>query len=653
MAVSRSFIVGKLKYQFDNVMTRGGRRIFVSFIAVFILIMMTIGILRCVSFYTVPNHPKQKDVGVLRNMFVTFEQMTDPGNIELDRQASPLFKVWAVIAAAIGVVMLSCLIAIITTGMEHKIRILRKGYSNVIETDHTLILGWNDCVVDILRELVIANESKKDSCVVVVAERDKEFMDDFISVVLSDTKTTRVITRSGNPALLASLQMASIGTCKSVIVLDECDANASLAEKTISDVSVIKTILGIVAARPADTRLNIVASVYQHDHRTIVDELAHGEVTTLEPDSILAKMIVETSRSIGLSVVYHELLSFEGSEMYFYQSDWGRVTFGELAFHFNDGVPMGLLRADGKLQINPPIDVQLQADDNVLILAADDSTIEFLPVPAFVPRELDSPDRRREPQKERTLIIGWTPRVELILHEYVYFVPKGSTVDIMQRAETVDIDRQIDRIRHELSSIDINLVEGNPMTTEGLLSVRPFQYDTIIVLSQSVAGEGSERTDSATIVILLLLRNIFKAFPDEAATTKLITEVLNSHNISLVTQTGVDDFIISNHLVSRLLAQISEDRRLMEVYDELFQAEGSEIYVKPASLYLDDLPAEVTFADLIRSAQRRGEVCMGVKLKSQQYDMDRNFGVKLNPKKDTLYSLQTDDSLVVLAEDDT
>ena len=116
---------------------------------------------------------------------------------------------------------------------------------------------------------------------------------------------------------------------------------------------------------------------------------------------------------------------------------------------------------------------------------------------------------------------------------------------------------------------------------------------------------------------------------------------------------GVNDFIISNRYISMLLAQISEDGEIKRVYDDLFQEDGSEIYLKPASLYFHEFPVDLTYADMIHIAQKRDEVCLGVKIKALENDMDQNFGVKLIPEKNTRYSLQPEDALVVLAEDET
>ena len=69
----------------------------------------------------------------------------------------------------------SALIAFITTALDQKLNELKRGRSKVIETAHTLILGWNEQrIVEILQELILANESEKDACVVILADKDRE-----------------------------------------------------------------------------------------------------------------------------------------------------------------------------------------------------------------------------------------------------------------------------------------------------------------------------------------------------------------------------------------------------------------------------------------------------------------------------------------------
>ena len=642
-----------LRYRFDNFMARGGSSIFICLVIVFLGLLSFIAGVRGIVHLAASHLKIERGDGFFHNIYITFLQMTDPGNMAQDISSSPFFKIFAILAGLSGVILLSSLIAFITSALDQKLAELKKGHSKVVEDGHTLILGWNERVVEILRELILANESEDNPSVVILSRLDKEEMDDHLKVHLPNTLNTRIVTRSGAESSLVNLDIVSVDTCKSAIALGNCNVSASEEDKATSDTIVVKTILAVVASRPEGSDINVVAEIFNDRNRAIVEGIAPGEITTVDSNEILAKILVQTSRSVGLSVVYGEILSFDGCEMYFHGADWGGRTFGEIAYHFPDGIPMGIRSEDGSLAINPPIDTRMAERDEVLILAEDDSTIDLLPQPVTLPREMTLAGGRVELGIERELIIGWTDKVEIIVSEYADYVLDGSSIDIMLRAPNDQVRHEIERIDEELSGISISLIDGDPLTTAGLLSVDPWKYDNIIILSQGNVDDDDERTDSETIIILLLLRQIFRDHPEESANTKLITEVLDSENQPLVARTGVHDFIISNRFVSMLLAQISEDADINRVYDDLFSEDGSEIYLKPASLYFESFPVSVTYAGMIAIAQKRAEVCLGVKIKSLEQDFTQNFGVKLIPEKTATYTLEAQDSLVVLAEDET
>jgi hypothetical protein len=101
-----------------------------------------------------------------------------------------------------------------------------------------------------------------------------------------------------------------------------------------------------------------------------------------------------------------------------------------------------------------------------------------------------------------------------------------------------------------------------------------------------------------------------------------------------------------------IMAQISESRDIEKVYDDIFQEDGSEIYLKPADLYFEGLPAEATFADMMAIAQKRGEICIGIKVTANEFDKANNNGITLIPDKNSAYILQPNDCFIVLAEDE-
>jgi hypothetical protein len=510
-------------------------------------------------------------------------------------------------------------------------------------------------VTEILRELVEANESEDDPVVVVMAEKEKPWMDEFLRSNFKDRRNLRIVTRSGNPASPESLMHVSAAAAKSVIVLANCDDNATETQQVASDARGIKVVLALETAAP-EAEFPIVTELFLERNRKVVLGMLPERVKVIDSEEILAKVMVQTSRTSGLSVVYSELLSFDGCEMYITGGQWNGITFGEVQFHFPDGVPIGIRHPNGHVQVRPSIDTVLENDFELLIVAEDDSTIEFREKPVAIPREISIPDRRSEQRQERMLMLGWSSKAPIIVSEHAEYVLEGSEVTIALNRPSEANRSEIARLNDEIDGLEIALVEINPFDGEELETLNPFDFDDIIILPQNLDLDGNaERIDSETIVVLLLLRRMRKQLNAEGktVTTKVVTEVLDSSNQALIHQAGVNDFIISNRLVSMLFAQISEEPEIQKVYEDLFEEDGSEIYVKPVELYFDTFPQKVTFADIMRLVQKRDEeVCIGIKLEADAGSASENYGIKLIPFKDVEYELNPGDALVVVAEDE-
>lgn len=646
----------RMRYRFDSFMAKGGGNIFKALTAVFVVTFLVIGLLRGLLLLFAPDIAQQHDTGFFGGLYITFLEITDPGNMAQDIYSGVGYKMFAVLAGLAGIVMLSALIAFITTAMDQKIYELKRGRSKVIEEGHTLILGWNEQrIAEILRELVMANESEKSACVVILADKDKEDMDDILRLRVKELATTKVVTRSGDVAAINNLDMVSLEACSSVIILAECDDTDSAEKKAASDAKAIQTVLATMGNEIDNDDFNVVVEIFNPTHREIVRSSFPEHVITVNTSDILAKLLVQTSRSVGLSTVYNEILSFDGCEMYFYDAEWDGASFGEIAYRFPDGVAIGIRGGDGEISINPNPDHILAPTDEVLIVADDDSTIELLPEPVAKPTSYALRGARQEQSLERELMIGWSFKSAAIIREFSDYIVGESQIHVLLKNPTDQQMAEIASLNVELPDIEVALVQKDCLDIEDLMSVRPFEYNNIIILAGNSHGDDhvdAARVDSENIVALLLLRRIFSQYPAESKNTKLITEILDSQNDELVAKAGVQDVIISNRLVSMIMAQISESPDIEKVYDDIFQEDGSEIYLKPASLYFDDIPDELTFADLMAIARQRGEICIGVKILAQENDKSRNNGVQLIPEKNTTFTLRPEDSLVVLAEDE-
>ncbi|MEA3502276.1 MAG: hypothetical protein U9R47_05825, partial [Actinomycetota bacterium] len=587
------------------------------------------------------------DHGTVANAFIAFLQISDPGSMAQDQFSSQWFMVAAIVAGTGGVIMVSILIAFVTTALDTRLSKLRRGHSQVVENGHTLILGWEEQrVVEIIRELAIANESERKRAVVVLADRDKEYMDDYLSLQLPDTKTTRVITRSGSPASLANLGVVSVATAKSAVVLAECSEAAPAREKAESDARVIKTLLALEADQSTSHRINVVAELFGVEARSMCDSIGVGSITAVDITSVLARILVQTSRSVGLSVVYNEVLSFEGAEFYVFQGLWEGLSFRDASCRFPNGMPIAIKAADGSITINPDLERGLADTDQLIVLAEDDSTIRFEREPVATQREMTAPGGRKERRPERQLVIGWGPKAERLVGEYAEYVLPGSRVDIMPRS-TRGLDPHVE-------GLVVEVLPHDPLDPRTWETVDPLNYDHVILLSEGDPDATAEAVDAETIMILLLLRGAIRRAEGThtGRNTTVVTELVESGNQVVAPNVGVHDFVISSRIVSMLFAQIAEQPDMHELYESLLHEEGSEIYVKPISLYVSELPTELPFCDLMTLANSRGEICIGTKTKSKEDRADLNYGVRLVPHKDEGIKLAEGDALVVLAEDE-
>ena len=188
--------------------------------------------------------------------------------------------------------------------------------------------------------------------------------------------------------------------------------------------------------------------------------------------------------------------------------------------------------------------------------------------------------------------------------------------------------------------------------------IDPQNFDSILILSPG--GATIEEMDAYVISLLIRIRQILLIKADNKSENskwpKLITEVMDSENIDIILNSGVEDFMVSNQFVSQIMAQVSEEPLALDVYDDLFKAEGSELYIKPASYYFDFSEKDsicVPYGDCVEAAKIRDEVILGIQLQAEQKNKDKMFGISLIPNKKTNFTITKHDGFVALAQDET
>lgn len=551
----------------------------------------------------------------------------DPGTLTQDTH-------WGLRLAALavsmgGIVLISVLIGILSSALQGKIGELRKGLTPVIERNHLLILGWTDNLFAIVEQLSAAHAyvgARGRSCIVILAEKDKVEMEDILHARLRRSKKERIICRSGNPIDLHDLAMVNPSRAKAVIVL--------APEKSDDpDAEVVKTVLALAQMGGPSTQ-PIVAEIQEHKNLE-VGRLAGGErVQLLSRRTLLARILAQTSLQPGLSQAYHELLDFNREDIVFepVPALVGR-SFGDAQLAFDECTLIGIRRADGKTELNPPMSTGIGGSDQLILIARSEADIHSGGGATRLVNRAQitgAADLATRPQR-RVLILGWNRNLPLIVRELDDYLAEGSY--ILVAAQDLAVTPELQELAGSLVDSQLEFRPCDTTDRLGLESVEPGTFDNVIVLSYS-DRLGNHEADARTLITLLHLREMEKG----GNLFSIVSEMQDEKNRALAAVTRVDDFIVSSRLTSLLLAQVAHNREVGPVFDDFFDSLGSELYMKPIARYVT--PGAVHYATVVEAARHLDEVALGYLAGGK---------LKLNPSRLESVTLAPGDRILVLA----
>ncbi|MFD6227954.1 NAD-binding lipoprotein [Streptomyces sp. NPDC060232] len=665
----------RLRYRFDNLVA-GGTAPLVGWLAVACLAVVVPA--SAVLVWADRAAPTTLS-GRLTAVWVSVGQTLKVGGAV----GSPLYVLASVTLALVALLFVSTLVSLITTGINQRIMSLRRGHSTVLEAGHTVVLGWSDQIFPVVAELVAANANQRRSAIAVLAPKDKVDMEDEIATGLGGTGVrtglggtgvrtgpggtgappgtrtwtgaTRIICRSGPTTDPTVLARVSPQTSKAVLVLPP-DGDSG-------DAHVVKTLLALDAALPRPREAVVVAAVRDARNHLTARLAAGPGGHVLCADEIIARLLVQTARQPGLSLVYQELLDFEGDEFYTAPAQGlaGR-TFGDALLAFTTSSVVGLLHADGRVALNPDTDARIGADDRIILISEDDDTAVQEPAGPWVDEGAIVTARPRSRYAERLLLLGWNRRAPLVVEQLDEFVSPGTTLDVVALGDGA-ARRTAAEVAAARTRLEVAFHSGDITDPDVLAKLDVPSYDSVIVIGETdgegtapaaappdadppaLAAQARSGTDDRTLVTLLHLRAIGEAAGCELPLT---TEMSDDGNRLLAPARAGADFIVSGRLISLLMTQISESGHLADVFEELFRAEGSEFYLRPVADYVRT-DREVAFATVVESARRRRECAVGYRLRDRTATAPA-YGVRLNPDKRQRVRFGEHDWVVVLAE---
>ncbi|KAG8368837.1 hypothetical protein BUALT_Bualt15G0088300 [Buddleja alternifolia] len=546
-------------------------------------------------------------------------------------------RIVSVSISAGGMLIFAMMLGLVSDAISEKVDSLRKGKSEVIESNHILILGWSDKLGSLLKQLAIANKSIGGGVIVVLAERDKEEMEMDIAKLEFDLMGTSVICRSGSPLILADLKKVSVSKARAIIVLAS-DENADQ-----SDARALRVVLSLTGVKEG-LRGHVVVEMSDLDNEPLV-KLVGGElIETVVAHDVIGRLMIQCALQPGLAQIWEDILGFENAE--FYIKRWPELDglrFEDVLISFPDAIPCGVkVSADGgKIKINPDDKYVLRDGDEILVIAEDDDTYAPGPLPkiqkGLYPRIADPPKF-----PEKILFCGWRRDIDDMIMVLEAFLAPGSELWMFNEVPEKDREKKLtDGGLNITGLVNLKLVhrEGNAVIRRHLESLPLETFDSILILADESVEDSIVHSDSRSLATLLLIRDIqSKRLPHKDSTKSLplrhsgfsqsswiremqqasdksiiISEILDSRTRNLVSVTRISDYVLSNELVSMALAMVAEDKQINRVLEELFAEEGNEMCIKPAEFYLYD-QEELCFNDIMIRGRQRQEIVIGYRL---------------------------------------
>lgn len=625
-------LMSRLKYAFDNTMSKGAVALIGWLAALSALVILLAALLVTVTGLAPEG---SEPLGFAEALWGALMRMLDSGAVGGDVGWS--FRIMMLFVTFGGIFILSTLIGLLTSGIESKLDELRKGRSTVIEEGHTIILGWSQQIFSVISELLIANQSQKRACIVVMADKDKVEMEEEIRAMVGPTGRTRIVCRRGSPISLNELEIVNPRTSRSIIILSPEEGDA--------DSSVIKTVLALTnSPNRRHDPYHIVAEMRDPSNLEVAKMVGRDEVELILVGDLISRIIAQTCRQSGLSIVYTELLDFSGDEIYFqHEPSLVGKTFREALFAYEDSIIIGLEPQGGQPVLNPPMSRPLAVGDRLVVIAHDDDTIRLSATSQWnINRSTIRPSRAAAPQPEKTLVLGWNWRGSSIINELDNYVASGSEVTVVAAYEVAEeqIKQECDALRNQQILFQL----GETANRRVLDSLQIERFDRVIVLCYADAME-IQQADAQTLITLLHLRDIADKKGLDFA---IISEMLDVNNRALAEVARADDFVVSDKLISLMLAQVSENKSLNSVFSAIFSSEGSEIYLKPVTDYVK-VEGPLNFYTILEAAAQRDEVAIGYRLLAQATDASKMYGVVINPQKSEQVQFSDGDRVIVLA----
>lgn len=540
--------------------------------------------------------------------YMAFMALLDPGtSMEVAGKGLAIQVIFNFLTL-LGIILFNGLtIGIIVAKVESYLSRVQDGYGDVVEKNHTLILGWNLLGKRLLKEIndYAKHESKAKQKVVIVTEHI-ESLSRFLKSV--DYKYLDTIKRKGIYFENSTLELVDTAESSKVIILNEKnDLNTPLQFRK-SDV--FKGCLAV------NSSLSSMPNPPQCYYETTC-KTNQKRLSSYLRDNFLGFDGAKYSALLLTSLLFNqhfyeiliELFGFSNDEFHFVKASDKTIencSFGEILASNRSAIPIGIVFANGKLEVLPSPEYKVKADDVVIFLAESKDSLLYDTMAESCPEktpitinEFTASNQSHQLERQRIAVIGVNQTLPTLLNElslWNTYIDILTTKNGQKIAEEYFEDAPV--IHSHINFVTEDFKEYN---LDGC-------FGTIILADdEHILRESPDTGDTNTLFKLLDIKSRQENSP-------VIAEVLNPSEESLFQKIDGVKYIVGTNILAKILNMSLVYPDTLKLFDELISLKGASLnFAKLSDITQNVGNEDILFTDLYHELYRtKGCIAIGV-----------------------------------------
>ena len=605
--------------------------------------------------------PVHDSLGFWESLYYTVSMVLDAGYI--DTVVAEIGKAGiALILVCVGTVLLGMItftgavIGYVTNVISNFIENSKSGVRALKVSGHTVILNWNSRASEIVNDLLFTG--KRELVVILVSEDaagvEREIAERFSNMLKAEQKKLAketagkpffkaihyqikhrtknritTIVREGETYSTKQLNDIAISQADSVILLSKDVHNSICQYGNVErrehlekgNANTLKTLVQ-VAQMTADeqsadhqTIIVEVEDAWTEDlvnqiisHKAGIEKQQKCTIVPIAVNKVLGQILSQFSIMPELNTVYSELFSNRGAEFFFRPHEWRDDVVEDMRRYISThdhAIPLTLLKtASGN-------HAYFVAD------AFDDCEILCTPMKSSFSVKVNE---EYHLCTRNVVIVGHNNKSRDIMNGFDAFrgehqLKEGEILNIT----VIDDEKSLERNDYyreypyvtSFTAADIH--DDKTICKAVEQAIDKHEGDTsILILSDDSAP--TEDIDSAALTYLIYVQNIIRARLEkdpsfDVESLDIIVEILDPKNYDVVHNYSVNNVVISNRYISKMVTQVGRKQALFEFYSDILTYDeedasvykSKELYIKEVNRFFEKIPGACTAKELIRA----------------------------------------------------